>query len=83
MSQQELLKKIIEILDGTGIQYMLTGSVASSLQGEPRSTHDIDMVIGIEKSKAGELDLDYLEKWVAKLEIEPLWKRLINEAETG
>ena len=44
MSQQELLRKVIEILDGTGIQYMLTGSVALSLQGEPRSTHDIDMV---------------------------------------
>ena len=34
---------------------MITGSVASSLQGEPRSTHDIDMVIAIGKSKAQEL----------------------------
>jgi len=55
MSQQELLKRIIQILDRTGIQYMVTGSVASSLQGEPRSTHDIDMVIAIQKSKAHEL----------------------------
>lgn len=28
---------------------MVTGSVVSSLQGEPRSTHDIDMVILLEK----------------------------------
>jgi len=34
---------------------MITGSVASSLQGQPRSTHDIDMVIAIEKSKSQEL----------------------------
>jgi hypothetical protein len=52
MSQQELLKKVVETLDRAGIEYMMTGSVVSSLQGEPRSTHDIDMVIAIEKSKA-------------------------------
>jgi len=55
MSQQKLLKTVIQILDQAGIQYMLTGSVASSLQGQPRATHDIDMVIAIEKSKAHEL----------------------------
>lgn len=27
---------------------MITGSVASSLQGEPRATHDIDVVVAIE-----------------------------------
>ena len=34
---------------------MITGSVVSSLQGEPRSTHDIDMVIAIQKSGAKKL----------------------------
>jgi hypothetical protein len=29
---------------------MITGSVASSLQGEPRSTHDIDVVVSIQKN---------------------------------
>ncbi len=51
MSQQELLKKVIQALDQAGIQYMITGSVVSSLQGEPRATHDIDMVIAIEESR--------------------------------
>ena len=55
MSQQELLKKVIQTLDQAGIQYMITGSLASSLQGEPRSTHDIDMVIAIEESKVHQL----------------------------
>jgi hypothetical protein len=55
MSQQELLKKVIQALNQAGIQYMITGSVVSSLQGEPRSTHDIDMIIAIKKSVAKRL----------------------------
>lgn len=49
MSQQELLKNVVQVLEKAKIQYMLTGSIASSLQGEPRSTHDIDIVIDIHK----------------------------------
>src|SRR4051794_23995872 len=45
MSQQELLTRVVQTLDGLGIDYMVTGSVVSSLQGEPRSTHDIDLVV--------------------------------------
>ncbi|MCI2425681.1 hypothetical protein LM599_06825 [Candidatus Acetothermia bacterium] len=55
MSQQELLKKVIQVLDRAEIQYMLTGSVVSSLQGEPRSTHDIDIVVAIQNSRIHEL----------------------------
>jgi hypothetical protein len=47
MSQQELLKLVTARLDEAGIEYMLTGSLASSLQGEPRATHDIDLVVAI------------------------------------
>lgn len=55
MSQQELLKKVVQVLEEAKIQYMLTGSIASSLQGEPRSTHDIDIVIDIHKTLVKEL----------------------------
>jgi hypothetical protein len=55
MSQQELLKKVVNALDQTGIQYMVTGSVVSSLQGEPRSTHDVDLVVAIRKSDTRKL----------------------------
>jgi hypothetical protein len=44
MSQEEFLDTIIQILNQLNIAYMLTGSVASSFYGEPRSTHDIDFV---------------------------------------
>lgn len=50
MPQQELLKKVVELLDRNGIDYMVTGSVASSLHGEPRSSHDIDLIIAIRNS---------------------------------
>lgn len=32
--------------------YMATGSIVSSLQGEPRSTHDIDLVVAITAAAA-------------------------------
>jgi len=48
MSQQELLKRVVQALSCAGVEYMLTGSFASSLQGEPRSSHDIDLVVDIQ-----------------------------------
>ena len=55
MSQQELLRKLFQTLEDIGIEYMVTGSTASSLQGEPRSTHDIDIVASIQKSAVNAL----------------------------
>ncbi|MCS6859675.1 MAG: hypothetical protein NZT92_05075 [Abditibacteriales bacterium] len=55
MSQQELLKRVIQALEDASIEYMVTGSTASSLQGEPRSTHDIDLVVTIERSAVKKL----------------------------
>jgi hypothetical protein len=50
MPQSKLLEKIIQVLEDNHIEYMITGSIASSLQGEPRSTHDIDILILIRQS---------------------------------
>jgi hypothetical protein len=47
MSQSELLKKVVVVLEATSTPFMLTGSYASSLQGEPRLTHDVDLVVAI------------------------------------
>jgi len=49
VSQQELLGHLVAVLESAGIEYMLTGSVVSSLHGEPRATHDIDVVVVIEQ----------------------------------
>jgi len=48
MLQSKLLKHLIEVLNANQIAYMITGSLASSLQGEPRATHDIDVVVQIQ-----------------------------------
>ena len=49
MSQSELLKRVTKKLDSLGMEYMVTGAIASSVYGEPRTTHDIDLVIAIKK----------------------------------
>jgi hypothetical protein len=55
MLQQELLSRVTRSLDDLGIDYMLTGSYASSIQGEPRSTHDIDLVVALTPSDVDQL----------------------------
>jgi hypothetical protein len=45
--QPELLKLVVQRLEAAGIDFMIAGSVASSLQGEPRATHDIDIVVAV------------------------------------
>ena len=50
MSQQDLLRRVVEALERAGVDYMLTGSFVSSLPGEPRATHDIDVVVAVDKA---------------------------------
>jgi hypothetical protein len=52
MSQQELLIEVAAVLDVHGIAYMITGSIASSLFGEPRLTHDIDVIVRVSPQDA-------------------------------
>jgi len=44
-SQQDFLEGLIEKLNQQNIPYMLSGSVSSSLHGQPRATRDVDIVI--------------------------------------
>jgi len=51
MSEElEILKDVAEKLDGAGIPYMISGSVAMNYYAEPRMTRDIDVVVTLEKS---------------------------------
>lgn len=49
MEQSSLLKRIVNKLEKAGIPYMLTGGIAVSFWGAPRTTFDIDMVLEIHK----------------------------------
>jgi len=44
-SQEDFLGRLIKKLDEQNIPYMLSGSVSSSLHGQPRATNDTDIVI--------------------------------------
>jgi len=50
VSQSELLVRVIGALQKAGLAYMITGGLASSMQGEPRTTHDLDLVIDLPES---------------------------------
>lgn len=43
--QHEFLRKLVSLLEEVGIPYMVTGSLSSSFHGQPRATHDVDIVI--------------------------------------
>jgi hypothetical protein len=45
MSQLGLLTKIADILERSGVPYMLVGSHASGIHGQVRTTQDVDIVI--------------------------------------
>jgi hypothetical protein len=45
MSQKDFLSKLMAKLEDSGIPYMISGSLGSSLHGEPRATNDIDLII--------------------------------------
>jgi len=72
MAQSELLIHTIEALTNSSNEYMLTGSFVSSMQGEPRATHDIDFVVaasaGSIESFLAHFDIDdfYYDVDVAK-----------------
>lgn len=55
MSQTQLLTEAVRALDDAGVGYLLSGSLASSLQGEPRATHDIDLVVEVDARVVGAL----------------------------
>jgi hypothetical protein len=45
MRPPEFLRHILEALEASGIEYMVTGSMASMHYGEPRMTNDVDVVV--------------------------------------
>lgn len=55
MEQEELLKKIAEILHKLAIPYLITGGVAVVVWGRPRFTADIDIVVELVPEKLDKL----------------------------
>jgi len=51
LSVEEVFRKVLASLEAADIPYMLTGSFASSIHGEPRASKDIDIVISPTQEK--------------------------------
>jgi hypothetical protein len=51
MQDPDFISIFVAPLEKAGLRYMVTGSVASSIYGEPRNTLDIDLVLLLEKSQ--------------------------------
>lgn len=45
MEQHELLRYVVDVLEVQRVSYMLVGSLASGVFGEPRLTQDIDILV--------------------------------------
>ena len=43
--EEEVLGKVVQLLEASSVPYMVTGSIALSYHGRPRATHDADVVI--------------------------------------
>jgi hypothetical protein len=50
-----VLLEIAAALDGVGVDYLLGGSLASSVLGEPRSTADIDLAVALREAAIPDL----------------------------
>lgn len=50
MSEGDLFLVFVREFEALGLRYMLTGSVASTLYGEPRVTHDVDVVLALPRA---------------------------------
>ncbi len=55
MTFEDILTRVARALERAQVPYMLTGSVASSAHGKPRSTRDIDIVIAPNSEQLREL----------------------------
>lgn len=45
MHDPDLIELFAKPLNDLGVRYLVSGSVAAMLYGEPRVTHDIDLVV--------------------------------------
>jgi hypothetical protein len=61
MQDPDFISLFVAPLEAAGIRYMITGSVASSIYGEPRSTLDIDLVVLIQPDQIPLLPQLFLE----------------------
>ena len=58
-TERELLVDCLERLNRLGVPYMLVGSMASNYWGIPRTTHDLDFVLVLQRSDVERLAAEF------------------------
>lgn len=54
-TELDVLRDVCARLEGAGIEYMLTGSLAMNYYATPRMTRDVDLVVAAEATDAGKI----------------------------
>lgn len=57
----EVIRRVVGALEGAGVPYMITGSLASSLHGAPRSTQDTNIVVAPDRESLERLLKEFPE----------------------
>jgi len=82
-----LLERLVQMLDSSGVPFMIAGSFASTAHGLPRTTQAIDEwcqqsggserqrrdVAGIVATVGEQLDRAYVDRWIRQLGLEEEW----------
>ena len=55
VTEIEAIHKVLGVLEGSGIEYMIVGSYAAGLHGFIRTTHDLDLVVCLKPEHIGAL----------------------------
>ena len=55
VTEIEAIRRVLRILEESGIEYMIVGSYAASLHGFIRTTHDLDLVVCLKAEQVGGL----------------------------
>jgi hypothetical protein len=89
----EVTLKVTQVFESLGIPYLIAGSLASPedtilaklewyRMGGDVSDRQWRDILGVLKTRAGELDLDYLRKWAEELRVSDLLERALQESDS-
>ncbi len=65
MNQTEIFGFVIEVLRKLKINYMIVGSVASTVYGKPRLTYDMDILVDLKETQIEDLAGSFNSDWYA------------------
>lgn len=72
-----LISAAVSSLDQVGIEYAITGSIASAVHGEPVTTYDVDIIVRMNSAQASRLNMELPQRFYRSAE------RLREVAEKG